>query len=345
MNTNSFLNKGSILAAALALTMSAHAALTDLSTLPLSTYYAPSSVDVKPNILFVLDDSGSMDWDAMPDQATWFEDYNSEYRPGNYANVDNYMPPYMRYNSAFNGIAYNPAIRYLPPIKYNADGSLNTTTYPSMTGTSTATGGVNWVAVKNDGYGVQSTNTSDLSGGVLRFCHRSRRVVRQAGPENMQHHSTPSHHSTRRQCAGARPPPWTRHGWAAAPPGIRRGSIRGCRPRASRRLRFPGPARPWSAGSPSAACRSCPLRQTRRRQTVHVGDRIRDAINACSNAKPSGSNCTTVGYSATGNGRPSPFTRLGRPPQHQWQPKAGTTLATAHSPKATFPCRTGVIRV
>jgi len=114
MNTNSFLNKGSFLAAALALTMSAHAALTDLSTLPLSTYYAPSSVDVKPNILFVLDDSGSMDWDAMPDQATWFEDYNSEYRPGNYANVDNYMPPYMRRNSAFNGIAYNPAIRYLP---------------------------------------------------------------------------------------------------------------------------------------------------------------------------------------------------------------------------------------
>ena len=82
MNTNSFLNKSSVLAAALALTMSAHAALTDLSTLPLSTYYAPSSVDVKPNILFVLDDSGSMDWDAMPDQATWFDDYNQRVSPG-----------------------------------------------------------------------------------------------------------------------------------------------------------------------------------------------------------------------------------------------------------------------
>ena len=31
---------------------------------PLSTYFAPSSVNVKPNILFVLDDSGSMSWDA-----------------------------------------------------------------------------------------------------------------------------------------------------------------------------------------------------------------------------------------------------------------------------------------
>ena len=96
MNTHSFLNRSSILVAALALTMSVQAAVTDLATLPLSTYYAPSSVDVKPNILFVLDDSGSMDWDAMPDQATWFDDYNSQYRPGNYANVDNYMPPYMR---------------------------------------------------------------------------------------------------------------------------------------------------------------------------------------------------------------------------------------------------------
>jgi len=145
--------------------MSAYAALTDLSTLPLSTYYAPSSVDVKPNILFVLDDSGSMDWDAMPDQATWFESYNSEYRPSNYANVDNYMPPYMRRNSAFNGVAYNPATLYLPPVNFNADGTPNTATYPSMTSANTAA----WTAVKNDGYGVQSTNTSDLSGGVYAF--------------------------------------------------------------------------------------------------------------------------------------------------------------------------------
>jgi type IV pilus assembly protein PilY1 len=165
MNMLSYLNRSSIPAAALALTMSAHAGLMELSNLPLSTYYAPSSVDVKPNILFVLDDSGSMDWDAMPDQATWFDDYNWEYRPGNYANVDNYMPPYMRYNSGFNGVAYNPAIRYLPPVKYNADGSLDTTTYPSMTSANTA----GWTAVKRDGYGVQSTDTSNLSGGVFAY--------------------------------------------------------------------------------------------------------------------------------------------------------------------------------
>ena len=72
MNTHSFLNRSSILVAALALTISVQAAVTDLATLPLSTYYAPSSVNVKPNILFVLDDSGSMHWDAMPDQAAWY---------------------------------------------------------------------------------------------------------------------------------------------------------------------------------------------------------------------------------------------------------------------------------
>ena len=129
MNTHSFLNRSSILVAALALTMSVQAAVTDLATLPLSTYYAPSSVDVKPNILFVLDDSGSMQWDAMPDQAYWYDTgwspSPSRFRPDNYLFASNNdMPPYMRYNSAFNGLAYNPDIRYQPPIMYNADGSL-----------------------------------------------------------------------------------------------------------------------------------------------------------------------------------------------------------------------------
>lgn len=178
MNARPSMNKYSLLATSLAFALSAHAGLTDLSTIPLSTYYAPSSVDVKPNILFVLDDSGSMDWDGMPDQAAWYISNNTEYRPNNYnSSVDSGMPPYMRYNAAFNGVAYNPAIRYQPPIKYNSDGTQNTTTYPSMTGVSTATGGnasatsgsPNWKAVKNDGYGVQSTSTSDLTTNAYTY--------------------------------------------------------------------------------------------------------------------------------------------------------------------------------
>ena len=85
------------------------------------------------------------------------------------------MPPYMRYNSAFNGIAYNPAIRYLPPVTFLANGTQ--VTYASMTGESTATGGNsaasassrNWKQVPIDGFGVQSTGTSDLSNGVYAY--------------------------------------------------------------------------------------------------------------------------------------------------------------------------------
>ena len=271
MNTNSFLNKGSFLAAALALSMGAHAALTDLSTLPLSTYYAPSSVDVKPNILFVLDDSGSMDWDAMPDQATWFENYNSEYRPGNYANVDNYMPPYMRYNSAFNGVAYNPATLYLPPVNYNADGTLNTATYPSMTSANTAA----WTAVKNDGYGVQSTNTSDLSGGVYAFvtvpgeyCDKPdlRTCTTQTAPS-----ATYPYAALMRWCATACLDTRT-----AGPLGIRRGSIRGCPPRVSQRLpSATTPARQMSPALRSTASNSWVLTLVRCSVTTW---RLRSAI-------------------------------------------------------------------
>lgn len=131
------------------------AGVTDLSSVPLSTYTATSSVDVKPNILLVLDDSGSMSWDYMPD---WAND-----------SIDNYdsRPEYLTKNSAYNGIAYNPAITYSPPVAFNADGTKNTTLYPSMTGAGTSSGAdsttkPNWKAVPNDGYGVQSTSTSNL---------------------------------------------------------------------------------------------------------------------------------------------------------------------------------------
>ncbi len=42
----------------------ATAAVTDLADKPLAS---GTTGDVKPNIMFVLDDSGSMDWEYMPD--------------------------------------------------------------------------------------------------------------------------------------------------------------------------------------------------------------------------------------------------------------------------------------
>lgn len=121
-------------------------AATDISQTPLSTYSAKSQVLVKPNILFVLDDSGSMSWNYMPD---WANDNPPNY----YTN-----PPYLFYNSGFNGIAYNPAIRYQPPIAINADGKNNLATYPSMDSAATSA----WTSVPVDGYGVQSSSRSNL---------------------------------------------------------------------------------------------------------------------------------------------------------------------------------------
>lgn len=132
--------------------MSAQAAVTDISTSPL---VSSASTSVLPNMMFILDDSGSMDWAFMPD----------------WANVSNEA---LFRNSDFNGVAYNPAITYTPPTAYNADGTIDTTTYPSQTGQSTSTGASsatkpNWRAVKNDGYGVQSTSTSNLEGAAYFY--------------------------------------------------------------------------------------------------------------------------------------------------------------------------------
>ena len=165
MNAHHPLARTAYLIPVMALAFSVQA--TDLLTVPLSTYFAPSSVDVKPNILFILDDSGSMSMTGMPDQATWFDNtygYRDEFMPTNYnGSVDGGMPPYMRYNAGFNGIAYNPAVRYQPPLKYLANNTLDTTTYPSMTAANTA----NWTAVKNNPY--IGTGTSNLSGGVFAY--------------------------------------------------------------------------------------------------------------------------------------------------------------------------------
>ncbi|ABR91495.1 type IV fimbrial biogenesis protein PilY1 [Janthinobacterium sp. Marseille] len=77
-----------------------HAAATDIANAPLSS----SSVDVvKPNVMFILDDSGSMDSEYSPDTA-------------NFSSTK-----YGAKSSHCNGMYYNPAIVYNPPIK--ADGT------------------------------------------------------------------------------------------------------------------------------------------------------------------------------------------------------------------------------
>ena len=76
-----------------------------LTPVPMST---STVTTVKPNLMYVLDDSGSMGWDFMPDPA---RNFNGKYG----------------YNSSqCNGVYYNPDVTYLPPVNA-AGGPLNAT--------------------------------------------------------------------------------------------------------------------------------------------------------------------------------------------------------------------------
>ena len=145
------------------LPLSALAASVSLSTSPL---VSSTTSAVKPNVMFILDDSGSMDWDYLPD---WANDIHPVSTNLTYTSA-----PELLKNAGFNGVAYNPAITYSPPTYYNADGSSNTSTYPSMTGTSAARGAdtsstPNWKAVPNDGYKIQSSYNSNLVGNASYY--------------------------------------------------------------------------------------------------------------------------------------------------------------------------------
>ncbi len=141
-----FLLLGLALAVSAALPVTSLAAPVDLAKSPLTN---STTTLVRPNLMFIMDDSGSMGWDYLPDWAN---------TPGT---------DYLFKNSSYNGVAYNPSVFYEKPANFNADGTLNTTTYPSQTGASAATGASsatkpNWKQVKTDGYGVQSGSTVDL---------------------------------------------------------------------------------------------------------------------------------------------------------------------------------------
>jgi type IV pilus assembly protein PilY1 len=87
--------------------MTVEAATVDLATAPLVT--STNSI-VKPNILFVLDNSGSMTWTFMPDRVS-FDNDDSAYT--------GFRGDYGYLSSQCNGVYYDPTITYTPPI--NAD--------------------------------------------------------------------------------------------------------------------------------------------------------------------------------------------------------------------------------
>lgn len=176
-----------VLTLALAGATTATATPTDIASAPLVT---ASTTQVRPNLMFILDNSGSMAWDYMPDWVNGHEGIaiglhfcrsaaattlaprssggwggrccrNGDYseaclvgagavNAGVYANRRP-EPPFLA--SGFNGSAYNPATTYLPP--RNHDG----TSWPSQTAAHTS----NWRSVRNDAFGAPSTHSIDLT--------------------------------------------------------------------------------------------------------------------------------------------------------------------------------------
>ena len=118
-----------------------NAALTDIASSPMAN--TASSV-VKPNLMMLLDGSGSMNWDFMPDSVA-----NDPACKSTGSSLQNCSFADPAYNSAqFNGIHYNPAITYTPAVNYDA------TSFPSYT---------TWTAVPNDAFGIQFSGTINLT--------------------------------------------------------------------------------------------------------------------------------------------------------------------------------------
>lgn len=168
-----------VLAGAFALAGTAGAANTDIANEPLSQ----AATGVRPNVMFILDDSGSMDWDFSPDQVN--DDQPSGATPsrtaacfdsGDTGSGDDFNnsgsndfddgsglitgrpdhcipgdPPFM--SPDFNKQYYNPAIWYRPGV--NSDGSERVNMNAANT--------IDWKAVPTDPYGQQQDDQRNIS--------------------------------------------------------------------------------------------------------------------------------------------------------------------------------------
>ncbi|MFL9709568.1 pilus assembly protein [Methylobacillus sp. Pita1] len=145
---------------------SANAAVTDISSNPLST---ASGTVVRPNVMFVLDDSGSMNFNFMPDYVGYSQ-HNYKCRKGQNGRTNSGNgrcegavtdgqnkiteggdPPV--YSHYFNAIYYNPNVSYTPPVS-----PCDVTQYlPSMTSGNTN----GWKSVRVNGHSIDNTCTQN----------------------------------------------------------------------------------------------------------------------------------------------------------------------------------------
>lgn len=132
----------------------ASAAVTDISNVPLAS---ASGSTVLPNLLFTLDDSGSMDSDFNGDDVV--NSNNCLTTSGGTTSCSRGDPPYEAGGpNGFNGVAYDPNVNYQPALNYDGSQVLASITV---------------TAVPNDAFGVQFAGTTDVTANITskQFCN------------------------------------------------------------------------------------------------------------------------------------------------------------------------------
>jgi type IV pilus assembly protein PilY1 len=143
----------SALAAMLATGAPAQAAVTDLTDEPIATQ---SSTSTAPNVMFILDDSGSMDWDYMPGSGTAADP----------SLITNTSGSYGYKSSQCNGLAYDPKQTYTPPVKWNG------VSYPDASYTGVWTDGYTPRFTGNTAYALNNTAlTHSLGSKSMTFSY------------------------------------------------------------------------------------------------------------------------------------------------------------------------------
>jgi type IV pilus assembly protein PilY1 len=149
MNTSTLLQKARVGSAALAmLLMMSMAFALDISTVPPALQTATPA---RTNLMFILDDSTSMEWDYLPDAA----------------NENNRCFGFY----GFNKVAFNPNVTYEPPLRGYADDPSTSAVNESLTRFPAAV----WPTVFDDGYrqsGTTTTLNANTGGPILKNSER-----------------------------------------------------------------------------------------------------------------------------------------------------------------------------
>ncbi len=122
------------------------APVVSLATAPLAN---STTTTVKPNLMFILDTSGSMGFNYLPD---WVND-SLCWDGGAYGYNCTNQPPFQ--SPDFNGVYYNPEIRYQPPVNYDGTDRASQTA---------------WTAVLNNAYSGTATTNLVTSYVDIEWC-------------------------------------------------------------------------------------------------------------------------------------------------------------------------------